>query len=345
MDSILKVEDLQVNYDGRVTLENINFTLSYSSIACLLGHSGCGKTTLLRAIAGFEPVVNGSITVRDKILSSTKKHVPPEKRNIGMVFQDFGLFPHMTVAENILFGLHNNPQKEKNETLEQLLELIDLESLEDVYPHELSRGQQQRVALARAIAPKPHLLLLDEPFSNLDSLLHQKLAYKLRELLKEQNITALMVTHDRLQAFAMSDYIGVIKDGKLLQWDTPENSYHCPINQFVANALGHSRILEVKVNDRKELENETLGILGESCEDWEVGEVKRILIRPDDILYQPRSPVRLKISQKLFRGSQYLYELTLPDRQSILCMVSSHVDINIGDSLPVGIDLKHIIVL
>ena len=198
-------------------------------IGCLLGSSGCGKSTVLRAICGFEPVKSGEILLRDKVVSSTSINLPPSQRRIGMVFQDFALFPHLNVLENVTFGLQSLPNQERSALAMDWLKRVALADKANAYPHELSGGQQQRVALARAMAPGPDLILLDEPFSSLDIELRERLAGEMRDILKANNITALLVTHDQFEAFAIADKIGVMAEGKVLQWDMPYELYHQPI--------------------------------------------------------------------------------------------------------------------
>ncbi|MCL4167758.1 UNVERIFIED_CONTAM: hypothetical protein GTU68_023535, partial [Idotea baltica] len=225
-------------------LSDVSFSLGKGDIACLLGPSGCGKTTLLRAIAGFKSLHSGEITSAGQVLSSEKLTVPTERRNIGMVFQDFALFPHLTIGKNICFGIRQQKKVEKAKRLHELLDLIGLAGYESRYPHELSGGQQQRVALARAMAPRPRLLLLDEPFSSMDVELRGTLAKEIRSILKHESITTVMVTHDQHEAFSMADQIGVLNDGRLLQWADARTLYHYPNAAFVARFIGRSNFLE-----------------------------------------------------------------------------------------------------
>ena len=210
-------------YGSHTVVDGVDFRLESGQIACLLGPSGCGKTTLLRCIAGFEEIAGGEIRLHDKVVSSAGQRLAPEKRRIGMVFQDYALFPHLTVEENVAFGLGRNPQEDAHLRVRQLLATVGLHGQGNKYPHELSGGQQQRVALARALAPRPELILLDEPFSNLDVGLRERLSVEVREILKREGSTAVMVTHDQHEAFAMADEIGVMYEGRIQQWDVPYN--------------------------------------------------------------------------------------------------------------------------
>ena len=221
---LLSLTDLSCGYADQPIVQQLNLHLNSGDIGCLLGPSGCGKTTTLRAIAGFEPILKGSITLAGEVISRPKFTLAPEKRRIGMVFQDYALFPHLSVEKNIAFGIRKHPDAER--ITQELLELVKLGGLGKRYPHELSGGQQQRVALARALAPEPRLLLLDEPFSNLDGELRRRLSQEVRDILKHRGTSAILVTHDQEEAFAMSDSIGVFNKCRLEQWDSPFNLYH-----------------------------------------------------------------------------------------------------------------------
>ncbi len=225
MSSLLSVESLSCAYANHVIVEGVSFAIKEGEIACLLGPSGCGKTTLLRALAGFNPVAAGSIRMQGQEVSSTSATLPPEKRQMGMVFQDYALFPHLSVADNIAFGLKNKTRAEKNEIVLSMLHLVRLPDLSKRFPHELSGGQQQRVALARALASRPRLLLMDEPFSNLDTEMRKELSLEVRDIIKQQGIAAVVVTHDQEEAFVISDVLGILSDGKLQQWGKAESLY------------------------------------------------------------------------------------------------------------------------
>ncbi|MDO5625303.1 MAG: ABC transporter ATP-binding protein, partial [Pseudomonadota bacterium] len=217
----LQIHQADVQYPGaaRPAVQAASLSLAAGDIGVLIGPSGCGKTTLLRAVAGLERISRGDIRLAGERVSDAHTHVPPEARRIGMVFQDYALFPHLSVARNIAFGLRHLKAAERSARVAEVLALVDLAGSGERYPHELSGGQQQRVALARALAPRPRLMLLDEPFSNLDVDLRERLAHELRGILKSADATALFVTHDQLEAFAIGDQIGVMHEGRLHQWD------------------------------------------------------------------------------------------------------------------------------
>src|SRR5690625_4555246 len=248
MSAFLHIDSIHLAYPSpeglKSVVDSLSLSLASGEIGCLLGASGCGKTTVLRAIAGFEPVRSGSIQLGDRILSSTEHWVEPEDRQVGMMFQDYALFPHLTVEKNISFGLRRLSRAQQRERVQEMLELVGLTEKIKQYPHELSGGQQQRVALARALAPNPSLLLLDEPFSNLDVDTRERLAFEVRDILKETGVTALLVTHNQAEAFAIADQIGIMHDGHILQWDTPYGLHQNPKSPKVAEFIRHPSLLE-----------------------------------------------------------------------------------------------------
>jgi iron(III) transport system ATP-binding protein len=338
----LEISDICLSYSEKTVIQNLSLQLKRGQIGCLLGSSGCGKTTLLRSISGFEKVSSGEIKLADKSVSSNKFHTSPEKRQVGMVFQDFALFPHLSIRDNICFGLHQLHKQDQQSRVDEMLTMINLNQYAERFPHELSGGQQQRVALARAIAPQPDILLMDEPFSSLDSELREQIASDVRQLLKQNNITALLVTHDQNEAFAMADRVGVMHQGKLLQWDTPYDLYHQPKTPYVANFIGEGSIISLKTNSQNQLVTELGNI--QSAKNLKPETRYDILIRPDDILYSADSHNKLEIIDKRFRGSDYFYQLKLSDGQKILCVTPSHIDFDIGEYLPVIQDLEHLVI-
>jgi iron(III) transport system ATP-binding protein len=234
--------------------------LARGDIGCLLGPSGCGKTTALRCIAGFEPVQSGEIRIAGDVVSRPGTLLAAEKRRIGMVFQDYALFAHLTVAGNVGFGLTDRHQPAGKARVDELLALVGLAAHAQKYPHQLSGGQQQRVALARALAPRPRLILMDEPFSNLDVELRERLSIEVRDILKREATTALIVTHDQNEAFSLADWVGVMHQGCIQQWDTPYNLYHQPANRFVADFVGQGAMLTGDVLSSQQVRTE-LGVL------------------------------------------------------------------------------------
>ncbi|WP_323122238.1 ABC transporter ATP-binding protein [Burkholderia alba] len=245
---LLELNAVTLAYDTpagpRTVVDRLSLALERGGIGCLLGASGCGKSTVLRAIAGFEPVRGGEIVLDGAAVSTRTGEVPPERRRVGMMFQDYALFPHLDVRRNVEFGLRRQPAAERRARTARMLEIVGLADAAQAYPHELSGGQQQRVALARALAPAPDLLLLDEPFSNLDVDTRERLAFELRDILKATGHTAILVTHNQAEAFAIADRIGVMQDGAIAQWDTPYNLHHRPANAFVADFVRREALAE-----------------------------------------------------------------------------------------------------
>lgn len=237
MNALLNVNQISCRYDDNVIIPELSFSVKSGQIASLLGPSGCGKTTALRAIAGFEPVYSGEIELGGEILSTASNTLVPEKRRVGMVFQDYALFPHLNVTDNIAFGIQDQDKSERANKIAELLNIIKLQDYASSYPHQLSGGQQQRVALARALAPNPAILLLDEPFSNLDTELRRALSIEVRDILKQNEITAILVTHDQTEAFTVADEIGILENGVLQQWGEPETLRQKPANDFVTNFM------------------------------------------------------------------------------------------------------------
>jgi len=280
METILELDRVTKSYGRKRVLKDLSFLLEKGRIGCLLGPSGCGKTTALRTIAGFEPADAGRIRINRQVVSSSNYRLPPEKRHIGMVFQDYALFPHLSVSDNIGFGLRDMTQKQKCGRIKELLDIVGLSDAASCFPHELSGGQQQRVALARALAPRPDLLLMDEPFSNLDVTLRERLSMEVREILKKHGISALMVTHNQQEAFAMADVIGVLHQGNLEQWDTAYNLYHRPTSRTVADFIGEGVLLPGRVIGNDAVET-GMGVLkGSFTYPCKNGCPANVLIRP-----------------------------------------------------------------
>lgn len=332
------------NDDGNGPAVNgLEFQLKKGEIGCLLGASGCGKTTALRAIAGFQPVLAGSIILNGKTLSGGKTHIAPEQRNVGMVFQDYALFPHLNVRENIIFGLFKLKPELKEQICQDMLRLVKLTGLEHRYPHELSGGQQQRVALARALAPSPELLLLDEPLSSLDTELRRSLAIELRSILKQRQISTIMVTHDQEEAFAFADKIGVVNLGRLEQWDAPYNLYHEPQTRFVGNFIGQGVFLPGFIREPNAIETE-LGLLqSHKHYDWLSNTEVEVLLRPDDIVLDDDSPYLAQVTDKIFAGTSTLYTLKLQSGSTIEAALASHHNFNIGTQLGIKVQADHLI--
>lgn len=341
----LELNDVCVHLGGQRIVDSISFRVPAGGIGCLLGASGCGKTTLLRAIAGFEPVSAGSIALDGEIVSAQDKTLDIEKRRVGMVFQDHSLFPHLSVAENIAFGLGSLSSSARDVRVHELARLLELTDLLDAFPHRLSGGQQQRVAIARAMAPRPEILLLDEPFSSLDVELRETLAREIRSVLKKEGVTAILVSHNQFEAFAMADEIGVLKAGKLLQWDNAFNLYHTPTSLAVADFIGEGVLIEGHRIDEHAVQTE-LGIIDtRQIEDFNLPDANdmSLLLRPDDVFHDDESPIKARIVEKAFRGAVFLYTLELASGTRVLSLAPSHHDHEIGEPMGIRLDVEHLV--
>ena len=294
-EGMLELQSIRVAYPvaggERTVVEGLSLALARGEIGCLLGASGCGKTTVLRAIAGFEPVREGQVRLDGRVLSAPGRVVPPEARGVGMMFQDYALFPHLDVAGNVGFGLARQSRDARRARVARMLELVGLADRMSAYPHELSGGQQQRVALARALAPAPQLLLLDEPFSNLDIDTRVHLAAELRAILRATGTTALLVTHDQAEAFAMADAIGVMADGRILQWGGAEALYHRPGHRHVAAFVGRGALVPASA----------LGLDGDD----------EVLVRPESLQADAEGPIAGEVRQLAFRGPGVVAQVAL----------------------------------
>lgn len=312
---------------------NVSFSLKQGEVLGLLGPSGCGKTTLLRTIAGFERPSQGTIELAGQVVAGNSCWIPPERRNTGMVFQDYALFPHLTIAENIAFGLERKSDRPSKQQIKQrvgeVLVLVGLRGLEKRYPHQLSGGQQQRVALARALAPQPSLMLLDEPLSNLDVQVRQHLRHEIRHILKATGISAIFVTHDQEEALAISDKIGVMQQGKLEQIGTPEEIYAQPASRFVAEFVTQANFLPARrQGNRWQTE------IGE----WEIAatvepepiETGELMIRQEDITLKPDETAPIIVCDRQFLGREYRYCLQTPSGDRL------HARTTVSTQIPVG---------
>jgi len=341
---LLQAQNITCQYQGQTVINGLSLHINEGSIACLLGPSGCGKTTMLRAIAGFEPLLEGEILIQGKLASQPGFILPPNKRGLGMVFQDYALFPHMTLTENVSFSLRRKTNDQQTASAAEMLDLVGLDGMGKRYPHELSGGQQQRVALARALAAHPKLLLLDEPFSNLDVDLRERLGQEVRDILKDKGITTLMVTHDQHEAFALGDVIGIMNEGRILQWDTPFNLYHEPSSLFVADFIGQGTLLAGTMRSSTSVETEVGHIKGDRAYPWPEGTMVNVLLRPDDILPKQDSDLRGEITHTAFKGAEILYTLQLPTGSKVLALFPSHQHHHVGETVGIQIAADHLIV-
>lgn len=320
--STLSISQLTCGYHGQTILQDLSFTLEQNDIVCLLGASGCGKTTLLKAIAGILPITAGTIKLANQELSTT----PLEQRQIGLIFQDYALFPHLTVAENITFGLQKQSRQQQQAILAKMTALVRLQGLEQRYPHQLSGGQQQRVAIARALACEPKLLLLDEPFSNIDSQVRYQLIEEIRAILKQQNVPAIFVTHSKEEAFVFADKLALMDKGKIVQFGDALTLYQQPNSHFVAEFLGKVNYLPCQIQ-QLQLDS-AFGLMPLTTASYADGTLIQdncnayLLLRPEEIVMQgdttksviadqQRGSAVATVKQVIFLGGYYRYQVEL----------------------------------
>jgi iron(III) transport system ATP-binding protein len=344
MSIILEVDNIVCRYKDHPAVNGLSMQVEEGDMVCLLGPSGCGKTTALRAIAGFEPVLGGEIRLAGKVISRAGYTLAPHKRKLGMVFQDYALFPHMNVCANICFGLRDLSRLAMKNIAESLLAVVGLEGYGQRFPHELSGGQQQRVALARALAPNPDVILFDEAFSNLDIELRERLSLDVRNILKGQGITGILVTHDQSEAFAIGDKIGVMHEGRIQQWDTPYNLYHEPVNRFVADFIGQGVFIKGWLSAPNTIETELGAFSGGHDYNWPTGTEVDMLLRPDDIVPEEgEAELQAEVVHKAFKGAEIMYTLKLPSGSRLLSMFPSHYDHTIGERVGIRIAADHMV--
>jgi iron(III) transport system ATP-binding protein len=332
---------------GTPIVKNFSLTVESGTILALLGPSGCGKTTTLRLIAGFEKLDSGRIEVAGQVVDDGRRHVPPERRRVGMVFQDYAIFPHLSVAENVAFGLGRGTDIPAR--LAEMMALVGLPGLNDMMPHELSGGQQQRVALARALAPEPVILLLDEPFSNLDTSLRAQVRAEVRQLLKHSRATAIFVTHDQEEALFIGDRVAVMNEGQLEQVGTPQEVFHKPASRFVAAFMGQTDFIPGRV--AAEGIETPLGLFP-TDEAAEIGTAVEVAARPDDIKLLPVEPGNGaeglegngRVVERRFLGIAYIYTVALADGTIVHSWQPHTVDFRLGESVSVSFRSHHSLV-
>ncbi|TKB56766.1 ABC transporter ATP-binding protein [Ferrimonas aestuarii] len=340
MTTTLAIHNLCCHYDDTQVLSQLNLNLKQGEILALLGASGCGKTTLLHAIAGLIPLTEGDISLEGELVSSASHTLPTEKRQLGMIFQDYALFPHLNVADNIGFGLQGWSKAKRKQRVEEMLTLVKLQGLGKRQIHQLSGGQQQRVAIARALAYRPRLLLLDEPFSNIDSQVRHSLIEEIREILKSQQISAIFVTHTKEEAYSFADRLALLHQGKLLQTGTPESIYSTPNSSVVANFLGQANYVTAKVINQAELETELGRITSTDDIEHSVGCEGQLLIRPQQLELNPNAnptPERLgTVKAKRFKGGYTEYQIEL----GALNLISHSQNSELSLGQPVVVSVK-----
>ena len=311
-------------------VDGISFALGTGEVLSILGPSGAGKTTLLRLIAGFERLDRGEISIQGRVVSGASQHLPAERRNVGMVFQEYALFPHKTVAENIVFGLHRLGVSERDRRLTEVIGLVRLGGLEGRYPHELSGGQQQRVALARTIAPRPSAVLLDEPFSNLDAGLRREMRREVADILRESGTATIIVTHDQEAAFSIGDRVGVVRDGRLEQVDAPNVIYESPSTQFVAKMVGTGDFIAGEI--RSGMAATEIGALPFRSTNGALREGTRVVLlsRPDDFQVRPDQEGPAIVRAREFLGEATVLDVEMPSGAALRCRQQSRTTVNPG---------------
>ena len=317
--SSLILQGVSYHYNGTKVIHDLDLTVGKDEIVCLLGASGCGKTTTLKAIAGLIEAKQGSIFIDGKLVSDEQSFVSPEHRNIGMMFQDYALFPHLTVANNIAFGLSKMSKAQKQQRVDEMLKLVHLIGCADRFPHQLSGGQQQRVAIARALAYKPSLLLLDEPFSNIDTQVRFELIADIRRIIKATQVSAVFVTHSKEEAFAFSDTLAIMHRGKIEQQGTPEQLFAAPCSKEVAEFLGQGIYLSAEVLTATEYKT-PFGLVESYVESKHDVSVGLIYVRPHQIELvadnqSDKFSKRATIISRRFIGSAYVYSLVIDEQE------------------------------
>jgi iron(III) transport system ATP-binding protein len=345
-DTVLSIDDVSCVFGSEQAVDELSLTVEEGELLTLLGPSGCGKTTLLRLVAGLERPDAGRISLDGQVVARPDEMTPPEYRDVGLVFQDFALFPHLTAGENVAFGIDDWPAEEREARVSELLALVGLEDQRESAPGELSGGQQQRVALARALAPEPDLLLLDEPFSNLDVDLRVRMREEVRQIIKETGVTAVSVTHDQEEALSISDRVAVVHDGHIEQVGTPETVFQRPTSRFVATFLGHAAFLSGTLHGEEirteidTLARERVHGLDRAYDHATVD----ILLRPDDLRARPVDSEREAdghVTYRRYLGPSVLYRVTLESGATVECMHNHSDDVKLDEQVAVELTAEH----
>jgi iron(III) transport system ATP-binding protein len=326
-EPVIAVANIAVHYGDTAAIDDFTLEVEEGSLVALVGPSGCGKTTALRAIAGFEQPDTGTIRIRGTIVSSDDTIVAPEHRNVGMVFQEYALFPHISVAENVGYGVRGSDRVRR---VQEVLKLVGLEDYGDRFPHELSGGEQQRVALARALAPEPDVVLLDEPFSNLDAPQRERMRRELRKILKAARVTAVFVTHDQAEALAIADVIAVMNDGHIRQVGTPDDVYAAPVSPWVAKFLGDAVIFAGTASD-----GAIATVLGSVPTFLPDGADAKVMIRPEWIMPTAAKEGPGLVVDREFYGHDQRVEIELDEGEIVEALVPTRNTIHVGDRVDI----------
>ena len=327
--AVIAACDVSVSFDGVPALSSFDLEVPAGRLVALVGPSGCGKTTALRSIAGFQAVDHGSIRIRDRIVTDDRTFVPPERRRVGMVFQEFALFPHITVSENVGYGVRGADRVRR---VRETLQLVGLEGYEERFPHELSGGEQQRVALARALAPEPDVVLLDEPFSNLDAPKREQMRRELRRIIHGAGVTAVFVTHDQAEALAIADVVAVMRDGAVVQAGTPDEVYGTPASPWIGQFLGDAVLLDGIVE-----EGRIRTALGSVHAPLPSGTSARVMVRPEWVLPTPNDDGAARVVDREFYGHDQRVEIRLRSGTTVEALVPGRIPIRVGDRVDIEI--------
>ncbi|MGI9666206.1 MAG: ABC transporter ATP-binding protein [Acidimicrobiia bacterium] len=326
----IAASEVSVSYGDAVALKGFTLDVPEASLVAVVGPSGCGKTTALRAIAGFQDVDTGTISVRGRTVAGDGISVPPEDRRVGMVFQDFALFPHISVGENVGYGVRGSGRVSK---VQELLSLVGLDGYDDRFPHELSGGEQQRVALARALAPEPDVVLLDEPFSNLDAPQRERMRRELRRIVRATGITAVFVTHDQAEALAIADFLAVMRKGAVIQTGAPDQVYAQPASPWIARFLGDAVLLSGVAQGGSV--STSLGPVPTTLAD---GVEAQVMIRPEWVRPSPSETGNGTIVDREFYGHDQRVEIEVNDGATVEALVPGRTQIRIGDCVDIEVD-------
>ena len=347
MSNYFEVKNVDFKVADKTKVKNVSFSIeNEGDVICLLGPSGIGKTTILRTIAGLEKIDEGSISLKNQILSSKKINIEPENRNVSLSFQDNSLFPHYTVEKNILLGAEKNKDiKKKKIKFNEVVDLLNISNILNKYPHQISAGEAQRASLARSLITQPDLLLLDEPLSNVDQSFKEEIQVNLKKILNSLKITTIVVTHDSYEAFYLGSKCGIILNKELKQYDDPYKVYHFPNSVEVVNFLNRGILIPAEVTSPKSLENKDLGtITGNFIKPFPIGSKVKLLIQPEDLQHDDKSNLKFEVVDRKFRGTNFIYTLKTSTNHLIPVLVHSHhihqhdIDEKFGIKRPIYID-------